>query len=142
MCHRTVMSLLQCCVQQSERPRTFTDSTHQYIPYEMLSFEFNHIHVYDNVVIMHVYSSRHSFAQLFYYYTLIIPNATSCKGIMFLTSVSVIQSVSPGLFVITTLLKPLNRILLNFVDMKDTMCRCTISQEILIILFSGELLTF
>ena len=142
MCHRTVMSLLQCYVQQSERSRTFTDSTiFQYIPYEMLSFEFNHIHVYVNVVIMHVYSSRHSFAQLFYYYTLIIPNATSCKGLMFLTSVSVIQSVSPGFFVITTLLKPLNRMLLNFVDMKDTMCRCTISQEILIRLFSWELIT-
>ena len=55
------------------------------------------------------------------------------------------QSVSPSvLFFLfsATPLKPLNRISINFVVMKDIMCRCTYPQEILIQFFFSELRPF
>ena len=60
-----------------------------------------------------------------------IHHAKSCGGYnVFDPSVS--QSVSPVFLVSATPLKPLNRILLNFVVMRDIMCRCPYPQEIFI----------
>ena len=65
------------------------------------------------------------------------PTQLVAEGIMFLTrpSVSQSESVSPDFLVSATPLKPLNRISLNFAVMKDIMCRCAYSQEIMIQLF-------
>ena len=68
-----------------------------------------------------------------------IPLAMSCGGYnVFDPSVSqsVSQSVSPVFLVSATPLKLLDRISLNFVVIKDMMCRCAYPQEILIPFFS------
>ena len=71
--------------------------------------------------------------------TIIIPHATSCRGYnVFDPSVSqsisqsVSHLVSPAFLVSATPLKPLNRILWNFVVMKDIICRYAFLQEMLI----------
>ena len=67
------------------------------------------------------------------------------EGIMFLTRPSVGQSVSPSVlfFIVSaTPLKPLDRISLNFVVMKDIICRCAYPQEILIQFFMWSFALF
>ena len=76
------------------------------------------------------------------------------EGIMFLTRPSVSQtvclsvcqsasqSVSPVFLVSAPPLKLLNRISLNFVVMKDLMCRCAYPQEIFINFFSQSYALF
>ena len=76
---------------------------------------------------------------------IIIPHATSCEGYnVFDPSVSksVSQSLSPVFLVSATPLKPLDRISWNFLVMKDIMCRCAHSQEILIPPFSRSYALF
>ena len=71
--------------------------------------------------------SQHKHMYIFF----IIPHATSCGGYnVFDPSVSLVFLVS------ATPLKPLNRIVWNFVVIKDIMCRCAYPQEILIPFFS------
>ena len=71
--------------------------------------------------------------QVFHF--LIIPHATSCGGYnVFDPSVS--HSVSTVFLVSATPLKPLNRILWNFVVIKNIMCTCADHQEIFIRFFS------
>ena len=71
------------------------------------------------------------------------PTQRVAEGIMFLTrpsvSQSVSQSVSPVFLVSATPLKPLDRILWNFVVMKDIMCTCAYPQKILIPCFFSNL---
>ena len=57
-------------------------------------------------------------------------------------SQSVSQSVNPVFLVSAAPLKLLNRISLNFVAMKDIMCRCAYPQQILIPFFFSELRPF
>ena len=67
--------------------------------------------------------SRHKNRNCLFLY----PTQQVVKGLMFFTSSSVL-----GLFVSATPLKPLNRILWNFVVIKNILCRCTYLQKILI----------
>ena len=71
--------------------------------------------------------------------SIIIPHTTSCRGYNAFdpsVSQSISQSVSPSVFLVGAIpLKPLNRILWNFVVMKDIMCRYAYPQEILIPFF-------
>ena len=73
--------------------------------------------------------------------SIIIPHTTSCRGYNAFdpsVSQSISQSVSPSVFLVGAIpLKPLNRIVLNFVVMKDIMCNCPYPQEILIQFFFG-----
>ena len=61
---------------------------------------------------------------------LLYPMQRVAEGIMFLTCPSVSQSVTPVFLVSATPLKPLNRILWNFVVMKDIICWCEYPQEL------------
>ena len=93
------------------------------------------VHVPSDRITAQKYGIEFLFGIIIYLY----PTQRVAEGIMFLTRLSVSQSVSPVFLVSSTPLRPLNRISWNFVVMKDIMCRCAYPQEILILFFFSEL---